>query len=321
MAIITSNEIIFDENSRSFGILKDHLVEVEKKSTQEYRNHKSVLRACLNFINKPVASINMLDIRDFLEEDIDKREIVLETKETYRSILKSFFDYFARIELAENRITYNPVPNSRVFGFTVKEGDYKKQSEMEGECYSKEEIREMIIKSRKIGKNDRTFIFLSIITLTGMRPAECITIRIENINLKERFIETGFYKNARKSKKGLLFFIPKRFVPFLENYILDLERESGWLFAGKRNGNHLDLDGNRSYIKKYYGYYIKYKYLRRSIITERGIKGCPRHINEILNNHTPTSVQGKHYDKKPLEVKRTDYDKFYPYADLDLPYF
>lgn len=59
--------------------------------------------------------------------------------------------------------------------------------------------------------------------------SEIRTSELENINLNERFFETGFLKNSRKSTlrsgESLLFFFPKKFKIYLQNYIYGLDGE------------------------------------------------------------------------------------------------
>lgn len=58
---------------------------------------------------------------------------------------------------------------------------------------------------------------------------------------------------------------------------------------------------------------------RRALISNRINLGCPAHISEILTNHTPNTIQFKHYYSRILEQEREDYDTWFPYKDL--PYF
>lgn len=318
MEIITESEIIFTQDSDDFKIVRDYLSEVEKRSHQEYLNQKMIIKDCINTIEKEINKINMIDIKSYLEDYIDKKDIQTNSKESYRSYLNSFFDYVLYIELSRNRIFHNPVPNKKIYKFSRKSTDFKKISEEDDKIYTKQEIKEILVNAKK--RDERDFIFFLIITVTGMRYSETLTIRIENINLTKRFIETGFVKDARKSNKALLFFIPKNTVPYLEKYIINSgNRMDGWLFMGMK-GNPLTKGALRDTTTNRYGKTFKFHTFRSSLITYREINGCPRYINEVLNNHTPTSTQGKHYVKKPIEVKRDDYDKYFPYYDLNLPY-
>jgi len=162
-----------------------------------------------------------------------------------------------------------------------------------------------------------------------MRLVECLTIRIKDIDLQERIIETGFIKNARKStgmtRKILLFFVPKNFIPYLRQYINYIKRKynTPWLFSGQSIIKPLTKN-IRLYVKRNYDnnkiQYSLFHSFRKTLISRfDNTLGMQPHIREILLNHQPTTTQGKAYIKKEPEVKRKDYDRFFPYYHF--PYF
>ena len=72
----------------------------------------------------------MIDIRNYFVDYIDKQEIQLNTKETKRFTLTSFFNYVHRMYL-DNDLTYNnPVPSKKIFQFTKKSTDIKRYSQI-----------------------------------------------------------------------------------------------------------------------------------------------------------------------------------------------
>jgi len=301
-------------NQENLEFLEDYLKESRKVSRMVFNNQKSILLRCLNHINKSIKEISMLDIRDFLMNDIDKRDIKLDTKETYRSYLISFFAYIQKIELNKNNIFNNPVPSRKILAFTKYESDFKRISEEEDEIFTHEELLELLKMAKK--EDYRDFIIFSLLTVDGMRINECLSIKTQDINLKERYIETGFEEGARKSNKGLIFFIPKRFVPFLEKYLINIGN-SKWLFPGRRT--HYTYDSFRKTTKSRYKKSIKFHTFRDTLITNRIKMGCPLTISEVLMNHKSTSVEGEHYLKLKISGKREFYDKYFPYSNF--PYF
>ena len=92
----------------------------------------------------------------------------------------------------------------------------------------------------------------------GMRPGEWLSTRTENIDINERFLDTGMeidaMKSTRISNTSLLFFLPRGFIPYLEKYLLSLNQEKGWVFPNRKNkGDHLKYAGIYNYVKMNYG--------------------------------------------------------------------
>jgi len=312
--MIEAIEFTYTIGPNDFSIVEGYLKEVAKRSIGAYRNQKSRILRTLNHLNKPLQEITMIDIKEYFDRVIDIDDIKLSSKETHRSYLKSFFYYVQAYFLDQNITFQNPVPITKVYKFTKKNKDFKKVSEQDGEIYTETELQEILNQAKLQGFRD--FILYGIITATGMRISEALTIRIENINLEERYIETGFEMDARKSDKGLLFFFPKGFKPYLEKYLLYLNKEQGWLFKGTKT--HLTTPGWRNRCKKYYEEkYSLFHTFRRTMITRR-IKdmNCDLLISEMLMNHAPSSVEGKHYLKLSIQEKREYYDKYFPYKNI-----
>lgn len=313
--IVKRETIEYPITDYDFEIVEGYLNKVKKRSNGSYRNNKGSVKKCLNYIKKQLKEITMLDVKRFLEEDIDKRKLSLDSKETYRSHIKSFFYYVQSMLLSENIDFHNPTPIKQVFEFTQKESDIKKISESKGDIYTDKELIDILELSKKHDSTRRDFILFGILISTGMRISEALTIKLENINLKERYIETGFVMDARKSKKGLLFFIRENFRPYLERYINYLGNKSIWLIPGSKK--HLLSKSFYNYtIHNYTNKYAKFHTFRRTMITNLVKNGCPLLISEMLMNHKASSVEGEHYIKLSIREKRDLYDKYFPYPKI-----
>jgi len=328
MEIISKTDFLYQIKHQDFEFVKDYLVKFEKKAHGSYLNKKWIIGDCLNFIKKEIEKIKITDIKNYLEVVIDNKVnkrtnkgVKLNTKETYRSYLKSFFNYVQKMLLGENIIFYNPVPGKEIYEFSQHVFDIKKQSKIELEVFSTTELSELLNKAKK--KSFRDFILFSLLVSDGARISEILTIKIENINLEERFFETGFEKGARKStrnaEKGLLFFIPEGFIPFLKKYIHYIGTDQVWLFPGRKS--HYNYDSFHDYARRNYGpHYSKFHRYRKTLITNRVKKfECPLWISEGLMNHKSTSIEGEHYIKLNIEEKRNLFDKYFPYYEF--PYF
>ena len=218
MEIINKFNILSENDNK---IVTDYLEEVNKRSYNAYKNQKGVIYDCLNHIRKEIQAISMVDLRSYFEDVIGKKSLKLTSKETYRSYLNSFF-LFVEGTFLEQRIEFkNPVPSRKIWQFTQEESDVRRINDNKNEVYSKQELEEFLEIVKK--RNFRDFILFSLLACTGARISEILTIKKPDVNLQERYFETGFEKNARKStlrsKKSLLFFFPENFKPYLEQYI------------------------------------------------------------------------------------------------------
>lgn len=311
--ILNRGKFSYNIQNEDFDLVESYLKEVEKRSYPTYKNHKYIVIGCLNYIDKNIQTISMIDVKGFLENVIDNKPIKLDSKETYRSILTSFFYYVQSIYLSRNIEFRNPVPIKRVFQFRKNENDFTKISDIDNKIYSKKSLLEILNISKK--HRFRDFIIFSFLTIDGPRISEVLSIRVENINLKERYFETGFTKNARKSNKGLLFFFSKTFKPYLQKYLQFLNIKSGWLFKGRTS--HLQTISFYLYVKENYGQkYSRFHTFRRTLITNRIKMGCPLLISEMLMNHKSSSVEGGHYLELSIKEKRDLYDKYFPYYEV-----
>jgi integrase len=309
-SIINKRDLNYDVGTFDIDIVNDYLKEVKKRSDGAARNHKQVILKCLNYINKPISTITMIDVKQYFEKILDLKDIKLLSKEAYRSYLKSFFYHIQALLLDKGINFNNPVPIKKVYRFTRHERDIRKISVEREKIFTNSELKYILQKAKQVKFRD--FMIFSILTCAGMRVSECLTIKMANINLKERYIETGFVKDARKSNRALIFFIPKRFVPFLEKYIKYVGKNSTWLFKGR--STHYSVNSWYGRVRKLYGdNFARSHSFRKTLITNRIKMGCTQLISEKLANHKSNTVEGEHYVKLSIPDRRKYYDKYFPY--------
>ncbi len=202
MKITNKADFSYVYKNSDYKIILDYLNEAFKRSTASYKSQKSTILNLLNYLNKNLQEITMVDIKDYFDNVIDlkinKRNnnpIGLNSKETYRSYLCSFFDYIIGRFLEDNIEFRNPVPNKRIYKFTQLESDIQKRSNINDEIFTEQELLEILNLSKKKGLRD--FILYSLLIIVGARISEILTLKIENINFKERYFETGFVKDSR----------------------------------------------------------------------------------------------------------------------------
>jgi len=313
----TRLKLQFNYSNRDLEIISDYLNEKEKKSDGSYRNAKSIVYRCLNYIGKPLEQIKYKDGKDYLRSLERNKNVKPTSKDTYRSYLRFFFE-FVKYALKEEGIEFsNPIPPKRFFAFSLPEIENKPKVEAEL-IFKQEDLRELLHLSLK--RKLRDFIIFGILTFTGMRISECLTIKIEYIDTNKRKISTGFVKGARKTYsmtgKGLEFFIPRSFAIYLDHYIALLGTEIGFLFPGREKGTHYAVQSWRNQVKKYYGKFRLLHSFRRTLITKRLSMGCPLYISMGLMNHHSGIVQVENYWKLSDDEKLALYDKYNPFPNL-----
>lgn len=303
-------------------MVTEFLKEVKKRSEGSYENQKANLNNFFGYMgDKDIREITMFNVRNYFVEILDKQEIKITTKNTKRFMLKSFFDYVEKMFLNDN-ITYrNPVPSTKIFQFTKLSEDIVRSSQIEIKTLSREKLNAILELAQK-KYPEYYFMLLGLATCTGARISEIRTVLINDIFLEDRFLETGFVINARKSTlrkgEGLLFFIPKGFVKYLDHYIKQMENKSKWLFPGYKNkpiAHETTFNLYKQMIPEL-GFKFSWHYFRRTLITERRKMGCPEWLSEGLMNHTPSSVERESYIKLTIEEKREYYDEYFPYYDM-----
>ncbi|HME56669.1 MAG TPA: tyrosine-type recombinase/integrase [Candidatus Lokiarchaeia archaeon] len=162
-------------------------------------------------------------------------------------------------------------------------------------------------------------ILLLILKYTGMRVSEAITIRLKNMDMKERVIGTGVVRNGRKSGK-VLFFVPAHVATEIKSYTILLEKNEEWLFPAKISRNYMPRSTADSAILNF-SRKISVKFsshqFRHTLIKNREIKKhCPSHINEFLQNQEVTGTQAQFYRERnfTLRDRRDLYDLYNPYS-------
>ncbi len=303
------------------ALIVSFLQETKKRSDGSLANNKTAIRLFFDYIKKPIQTITMTDVRNYFISYIDSRSIKITTKNSHRYRLKSFFEYVKNI-LSEHGIDYeNPVPSMNIFRFTKKKGDIKRISIEELKILTKNQISELM-EYTYTNQSLRDFILLGLVVCTGARISEIRSILINDLHIEERFFETGFVINARKStlnkERGLLFFFPKKIIKYLKEYLEIHSKDSEWLFPGYME-NHISKSKTDIIYKKLSrktNIKFSWHYFRRAIITERRKMDCPEWLSEALMNRVPSTVERESYIKLKIYEKRELYDKFFPFYKI-----
>ena len=328
MILAVKNDFSFEISAESLELLNAHLNEKLKSSVKTMEKNRYVLLVFLNHVKRNVLDVSPRDALEYLNFLESRRDIGKSTKDQYRSDILMFFEYIEFWQRVNHNPTYrNPVPNSRIFKFseTKKTKDITKVSSF---------TKEQLVKLLKLAKmrNLRDYMLFQLLIKVGMRISEAVTIRIENIDFTERTIITGMEPRARKSSrhfedKQLVFFFSRKLGLKLREYVLYLNKTSGWLFEGYK-GNHLNITNGSTTILKYYhermGFKFGFHAFRRTLITRRkkhydgqdGRLKIADWESEIIMNHVPKTVEHKHYLKLSTAEKREIFDMYPMFEDI-----
>lgn len=160
-------------------------------------------------------------------------------------------------------------------------------------------------------------VLLLVLKFTGMRLSEAVTLRLENIDLKERVLASGVVKNHRKTGK-VVFFIPPHVATEIKAYTMLLDDGEEWLFPAKYTTDHV-TKGTVTQKLDRFSTKIRIDFtahqFRHTIIKNRELMGCPSHVNEFLQNQAVTGTQATFYRERnfTLRDRRDLYDKWNPY--------
>ncbi|MEX2680842.1 MAG: tyrosine-type recombinase/integrase [Candidatus Sigynarchaeota archaeon] len=308
------------------GCVAAHLENERKKAIRTEKLACSVLTNMFQYMGKGLLAITKRDVLAFLSK-IDKT-LSDSSKIVYRSHLNSFFsfavDYFEMDDIEFK----NPMPSREFYMFS--RGTIKDESDNDGRLLTMDQLRAILNVTENYNKRD--YIYTLIIMHTGMRPAEGITIRIENMFIKERYLRTGYepicQKSSKHMKKPLEFCFSPEVATVLEDYLLYINRKEGWLFPSPDTSNaHVSLNWYGQIARKYskmVGFDFSWGDLRHTLITLRKMKFDGQNgrlkildwESEVIMNHVPKTMENRKYLEKPIEFKRKLFDTYYIYHGL-----
>ena len=156
-----------------------------------------------------------------------------------------------------------------------------------------------------------------ILTFCGCRVSEAVTIKLENLDIEERYFKSGTENSHRKSGE-VYFCFPKIVATHLSEYVEDLKARMSpgnvWLFPGNHNGHlgvctvcsRFGLSGLPFKVKSYT--------FRHTLETFQLniVNAFPLEHVEILSNHAPKGTVMKNYNIVSIEERRAMADKYIP---------
>lgn len=318
-------------DDQSYRIFQEYLFYLSRST---YKNMVSRRPICIHLFKftgkKSFFRYNSSDINKFLIW-IDKKPIILISKQTYYDILFGLFDFIEDQFTAMEIEYYNPVQS---FKFTpdphktIKE----KQEGVIDEFFTQEELKIIIEKGRFFPYE--VFIQFTLLIFCGMRISEVLSLRKDDFLLEERYCEIH-----GKTGEGAFCF-PEDLVGLLTEYLTYHEQKFGvneaYMFPNEQ-GTYTALNSHNGYTRIYkYLRKISPKFgkthnFRRTLTKAFGEAGVPLPDIEYLTNHKikdseeyveiadsieymgkMKSIEDSYYAKMPISYRREKYDKYLP---------
>lgn len=192
------------------------------------------------------------------------------------------------------------------------------RAEIQEQTYSLEQMKNLILHAKEITdaaspKEVANRCFFPVVLLqifSSPRLSETLTIKLVNLDLKERMLKSGVVRNARKSKTIYGYF-PQSVATQLKEWIARNNVTGPWLFSGYLE-HRLSIAYFRTLFQKC-GF--KSHHFRHTLYTGMNDnEATKQNIKEIekLSNHAHSGVVQRAYVKSHLEVQRDLYDKHLP---------
>ncbi len=286
-----------------------------RKGNTAMLQYKSIIFRLISDANKvALADIVEADLFSFFAR-LDGEGMKFSTKKVHRARLNTFFKYYERQARRHIPGYYNPVPPLDECNFSpdVEVSIAVEQQREREKAFTPEQLLVVLKQLRVV--SFKHFVACVILTVCGMRISECLTIRLENLNLAGRYLMTGIEENARKRGKAYFIF-PEEIVPLLTEYVLEVKARNShavWLFPGA-NGHYTMGQFHRLLADLNFPFPVHTHAFRRSLETYQ-IKGktqVPLHFVELLSNHAISSIVMRHYAKITIEERRVLYDQYFP---------
>lgn len=326
---IPSSISLNDFNNDDVEFLEKYLKSKLKTGKNNMLTIRNCLIKCFNYLNtynfQSITRQDLVRYYTYLDTCLSyrKKPLAFATKQTNKRLVQAFFNTYCEMFDVKNPNPKKTHKFTKNAPLTEKE-ETKKRNES---SFSIDQLREILQyfyeeSKGKIRRNQRFLkVIIAILTTTGMRISECLTIKRKNISFKKRCISTGLVENANKNHKRLYFPFPEELIPILKSWLIEAEEKdpnSEWLFTNYK-GNCPTANAMASYFvyinnKNIFNFKVKSHSFRKTLTTFRinGIKKTPLEIEEFLSNHASSSIIMSHYNNPTKEERVKIYDEYFP---------
>lgn len=268
------------------------------------------------------------DVEEFFRTDINKRKIKITTKEYWRKIINSYYEFVRKIYKKKLRQDFiNPVPDLDLYAFDT-ELDVTINDLFDSQKLLDYEDANRIL-SHYYYYDFQMFIITGLLLYTGARITEIMSLLEENINLEHCLIFNLIKRTKYKSKYGVYFF-PQFFLKYIKIYLEEKNEiylGNIYLFPSKKNGGkpYFSVRHVQSKLKKVSELLnitsnISPHKFRKLINEERRKKGVAPLERTILLNHTPQSIEARNYlpSLKQIQELKKIYNRTFPFPPFRL---
>ncbi|MFX1444595.1 MAG: tyrosine-type recombinase/integrase [Promethearchaeota archaeon] len=180
---------------------------------------------------------------------------------------------------------------------------------------TKEEVKRIL--KHNLNYNYYYYILLRILTETGMRVGEFLSIDIEDVNVDKRYVETQgktgrkIYYFSNGLAKHLAIYLKERELKDCEckALFLSIQRQR---YRRRSINNYIQRCVRKIGIDKR----ISCHTFRRTLNTQRKKMGCPKEDRKILLCHKVSDVNFQCYVKLNYDDYIRLYDKWNPYKNI-----
>jgi len=287
---------LLENNENSLKeILELYITELEMNgfSKNTVKTYIMFINYFLSFLENKNKSLEELD-RKILKEFLLKiyRQKKYKQKSVYNLILalKSFLRFLEREDLVKT-LKLPKIPKSLP------------------KALSKEEIKKMLNSC----KNDKEKLIFLLLYSTGLRVSELANLKLEDINLKDKFLVV----RGGKGKKDRIIPLNDKIIELINSHLKNRKKNSDYLINNKFGGkiSTVYLEKIIREIGKRVGLKVTCHMLRHSFATHMLENGADiRVIQEILGHERLSTTQI--YTKITTKYLKEVYSKFNPLTNL-----
>lgn len=200
-------------------------LEIELKlrgfSEQTIKTYVRHNRLFLNFIKKEPKEVTEADIKSYLAHVISDDKAAPRSVALKKAALKFLYDELMKKGVVNLKTPKIPKSSPSVL--------------------SKEEVKSLIQSAPR----DKTRLIIELIYSSGLRVSECVSLKVENLDLDSKIIRV----KSGKGNKDRITILSSAVVDELRRYILTLDKDEAFLFPNSK-GSTLSVRNIQKLIQK-----------------------------------------------------------------------
>lgn len=320
-----------DKDMDSIPYFRNFMSRFSEASKKQYITKISYYKSWLEN-NKQITDLlkaRYEDVEEFFRTDINKRNVKITTKEYWRIIINSYYEFVGKIYKKKLRKDFiNPVPDHDLYAFDTERDVTINDLLDAGKLLDHEDANRIL--SHFYFYDFQMFIITGLLLYTGARITEIMSLLEANLNLEHCLIFNLIKRTKYKSKYGVYFF-PQFFLKYIKIYLEEKNEISPGnkhVFPSKsKKGekSYLSVRNVQSKLKKASRLLditsnVSPHKFRKLINEERRKKGVAPLERTILLNHAPQSVEARNYlpSLKQIQELKKIYIRTFPFPKFKL---